>query len=918
MSASVHFRTPSMAVNGPRGSTIRQVNYLRTVAGGEVEALITRQHYDLAGRLVAQQDPRLSTSNSVTVYSLEGHTLKLHNVDAGTGISLPGLAGKSVQTWDPRNNHRRMNYDNQMRVVAIEVNAVPDIETFGYANAGADPGHNLRGQMTEREDSSGRVNFLSYALPGPSLGETRTFHDGKAFTSHQVFSPLGRVLEHTNAGGHQQRSTYDIAGQLIQVQLKLNGQPDWQPVLRDAQYNAAGQIIEKLTGNGVTSHWHYHPADGRLHRQSAQKASGPALQDFEYEHDRMGNITCLLDHTYTPTHFANQRVDGRRTFVYDSLERLIRAIGYDDAPPKDNPGRPQPTDPKDRRNYTQTYQYDRGSNLIQLSHVRDGATQTRQMVIAPDSNRGVRWKPADPDPDFPALFDRAGNLLALQPGQPIRWNDQNQLESVTLAEHASGPHDIEQSRYSQGARVYKRHETHTTKISHFHEVRYLPGLEIHTKDNGEELHVISVGNARCLHWEQKKPDGIASDQLRYSLEDHLGSCVTELDQQAQLISHEGYYPFGATAWMVARSAIEVSYKFIRYSGKEMDVSGLYYYGARYYAPWLQRWISADPAGDVDGLNLYGFVGNNPLRYVDASGESELEAAIMLSSAFISKVGEFAEQTNLIMHNVINKKHLKRNLAANLVVETIKGPIGYEAGVIAGGMVDRILPSIPGIPYLTAGGLIGGNIAGDVTGAMVDPLINTVADSLGVTIGPLIPQTSTMSVAKINSELGITSDKEFRLNPLLDKVLNPEFMMNRVISSWLSIIPGTLNMFARAIEVEDIINGLDPVKVGKIEMMYTEWQQAVQQHSAIYEEAFKELGTNVLEPSVAGGTAISLDTLRAQTLAAQAEIRVGLRGIAAYKEMNTTDNRFLRQQEHPVQKKHSRFYNWFTRDKQYGN
>ncbi|MFD2882680.1 RHS repeat-associated core domain-containing protein [Pseudomonas lini] len=53
--------------------------------------------------------------------------------------------------------------------------------------------------------------------------------------------------------------------------------------------------------------------------------------------------------------------------------------------------------------------------------------------------------------------------------------------------------------------------------------------------------------------------------------------------------------------------------------KERDASGLYYYGHRYYAPWLQRWISPDPAGTVDGLNLYCMVGNNPLRFVDHKG-----------------------------------------------------------------------------------------------------------------------------------------------------------------------------------------------------------------------------------------------------------------------------------------------------------
>lgn len=61
------------------------------------------------------------------------------------------------------------------------------------------------------------------------------------------------------------------------------------------------------------------------------------------------------------------------------------------------------------------------------------------------------------------------------------------------------------------------------------------------------------------------------------------------------------------------------YKFVRYSGKERDATGLYYYGYRYYQPWLGRWLSADPAGTVDGLNLFAMVRNNPMTLVDEHG-----------------------------------------------------------------------------------------------------------------------------------------------------------------------------------------------------------------------------------------------------------------------------------------------------------
>ena len=65
--------------------------------------------------------------------------------------------------------------------------------------------------------------------------------------------------------------------------------------------------------------------------------------------------------------------------------------------------------------------------------------------------------------------------------------------------------------------------------------------------------------------------------------------------------------------------MEANYKIVRYSGKERDATGLYYYGYRYYQPWAGRWLSADPAGTVDGLNLFRMVRNNPVTLYDENG-----------------------------------------------------------------------------------------------------------------------------------------------------------------------------------------------------------------------------------------------------------------------------------------------------------
>jgi len=58
----------------------------------------------------------------------------------------------------------------------------------------------------------------------------------------------------------------------------------------------------------------------------------------------------------------------------------------------------------------------------------------------------------------------------------------------------------------------------------------------------------------------------------------------------------------------------------RFSSKEIEArTGDYDYGYRYYAPNLQRWPNQDPIGERGGLNLYGFVENDPVNKIDPLG-----------------------------------------------------------------------------------------------------------------------------------------------------------------------------------------------------------------------------------------------------------------------------------------------------------
>ena len=91
---------------------------------------------------------------------------------------------------------------------------------------------------------------------------------------------------------------------------------------------------------------------------------------------------------------------------------------------------------------------------------------------------------------------------------------------------------------------------------------------------------------------------------------------------AELVAEFEYGPFGE----LLKKTGEKAHKHpIRWSSKyEDDETGLVYYGFRYYTPEMGRWLSRDPIGEEGGMNLYGFVGNDGVNWVDLLGLSYYE------------------------------------------------------------------------------------------------------------------------------------------------------------------------------------------------------------------------------------------------------------------------------------------------------
>ncbi len=120
------------------------------------------------------------------------------------------------------------------------------------------------------------------------------------------------------------------------------------------------------------------------------------------------------------------------------------------------------------------------------------------------------------------------------------------------------------------------------------------------------------GGIRGIIYQRK-----GSDYYYYHY-NHKGDVVALTDGNGELAAYYEYDAWGNTMTEAETSGVDNPY---RYSTKEWDEkSGLYYFGARYYYPEIGRWTQRDPAGIVDGLNLYSYVRNDPLGQIDPEGK----------------------------------------------------------------------------------------------------------------------------------------------------------------------------------------------------------------------------------------------------------------------------------------------------------
>lgn len=131
----------------------------------------------------------------------------------------------------------------------------------------------------------------------------------------------------------------------------------------------------------------------------------------------------------------------------------------------------------------------------------------------------------------------------------------------------------------------------------------------------------------------------SSGDVRYFLHDHLGSTVGVMDESGGMIQEYAYGVFGdvyvksgnggfmdvrgmsGSGGFVNSGVLTTSRLF---TGREYDAeTGLYYYRARTYDAALGRFLQRDPIGTDDQVNMYTYVRNNPMKWVDPSGREKV-------------------------------------------------------------------------------------------------------------------------------------------------------------------------------------------------------------------------------------------------------------------------------------------------------
>jgi RHS repeat-associated protein len=373
-------------------------------------------------------------------------------------------------------------------------------------------------------------------------------------------------------------------------------------------YDAAKRLTNLTSGAGTYSYY-YHSGLNSLTTPSRliQRISLPNTSYITNQFDSLARLTdtaltqsggtIINRHAYAYNNGhqrTNQtRLDGRVDYLYDDAGQLYSAKAYDAG------GAPVTTQ-------NRGYLYDAAWNLNQRTN---NVTVTTFNVNNLNQLTGGGYS-----------HDGNGNMTARSSGS-FAYDDENQLietipSSVRFVHTYDGKGRLRKTlRYNPngtggwvqaqgGETTYIYDGMLIVQIRGSATVNYTRGLDL----SG------SLEGAGGIGGLLGRSDG--STHTHYH-SDGNGNITMLLNSAQSSVASYKYDPYGNT---ITSSGTLATANPFRFSSKLFHSdSALYYYGYRWYAPNLQRWLNRDPIEEEGGINLYCFVLNRPTQGVDAFG-----------------------------------------------------------------------------------------------------------------------------------------------------------------------------------------------------------------------------------------------------------------------------------------------------------
>ncbi|MEW6429058.1 MAG: RHS repeat-associated core domain-containing protein [Thermodesulfobacteriota bacterium] len=528
------------------------------------------------------------------------------------GTCCPGLLSSIT---DRAGRTTTFLYDNMKRLIE-ETNSEGGRNRYGY---------DANGNLTEFTDPNGNSTRFEYDDRDQLV--KRIYADGKAtlFSYDKAGLPVRRV----DARGVVTEFYYDAND--LPAGRKYSDSTATVTLQRD-EFNRVTTIRD---GAGKTTYRYF--ADS-----SIKTVDGPWPNDtITYAYDDLGRVT-----TVTPQ-------GGRpRSYHYDGFDRLAGVVigggtfscGY--TPPGAGPLIASLTRPNGSRT---TYRYDDPlKRLTEIAHrnstgevistyaytynqtdQRDSETVTNGPAVESlqagtiiyQYNRLNQLLASTP-PVQPFLYDDAGNMTQGYTPEGYRFtaahDAENRLSSLTFTDSAGIAHRNEYTYTADNLLARVQEFENATLVSDTRIVR--DGfLALQDRDGDNTV-------VREYAWGQHLGGGIGGllalrqdDQDYAYLYDGRGNVTGIIDSNQAPVASYRYDAFGR----LLSSPTGFSQPF-QYSTKRYDAAtGLSYFGYRYYAAGIGRWTSRDPIGERGGVNLYGYVSNDPVDWVDPLGLSQM-------------------------------------------------------------------------------------------------------------------------------------------------------------------------------------------------------------------------------------------------------------------------------------------------------